>query len=145
MTVIFLLVVIAILLYTRRPHRDYSLSVALLIAAFTWLALEIHPLRLLRGLFALAVEHWADTVTAFSGVVLLIVPAAMIYIALRDQIASRALTGARNTVLNKFERRVDTLMALGYGRTEAEANAFHQMKRDLNNYPAARRASKHHA
>jgi hypothetical protein len=152
MTVAILVVVIAILLYTCHPKRDYTLSVALLIAAFTWLAIEIHVLRLLRDVFALALEHWIETVMAFGAVILLIVPAIMLYIAIRDQIDSRGLVRerhpssgtVRSSVLNKFERRVATLMALGYGRTQAEATALHQMKRDLDHYPITKQASNHH-
>lgn len=136
MTVVVLLVVIATLLYVRRPSRDYSLGVALLIGAFTWLAIEIHLLRLLKDVFALAVDHWVETVTVFGAVILLIVPAIMIYMALRDEIEFPDRT--RNTLLNKFERRVATLMALGYGRTQAEVTALHQMKRDLEHNPHAR-------
>lgn len=153
MTVAILLVVIAVLLYTCHPRRDYTLSIALLIAAFTWLAIEIRLLRILRDVFALAFEHWVETVMAFGAAILLIVPAMMLYIAIRDQIDSRNLarvrhasrSHTRNTVLDKFERRVATLMALGYGRTEAEATALHQMKRDLDHYPNAKHASNHHA
>jgi hypothetical protein len=153
MTVAILLVVIAILLYSCHPRRDYTLSVALLIAAFTWLAIEIHLLHFLRDALALALEHWIETVTAFGAVILLIVPATMLYIAVRDQIDNRNLGRVchrsrgpiRNTVLNRFERRVATLMALGYGRTQAEATALHQMKRDLDHYPNAKQASNHHA
>jgi hypothetical protein len=153
MTVAILVVVIAILLYTCHPKRDYTLSAALLIAAFTWLAIEIHVLRLLRDVLALALDHWVETVMAFGAIILLSVPAAILYIAVRDHLDGRNLVGAghqshspiRNTVLNKFERRVATLMALGYGRTQAEATALHQMKRDLEHYPNAKRASEHHS
>jgi hypothetical protein len=148
MVVVFLLVVIAILLYRRRPDRDYSLSAALLIAAFTWLAIEIHVLRLLQDLVALAVAHWVDVTTALAAAILLVVPAMMLYIAVRDQLDHRAKspgplrnlvpTHARHTVLNKFERRVATLMALGYRRTQAEATALNQMKRDLEHYPSTK-------
>lgn len=142
MVVVSLLVVIAILLYLRRPDRDYSLSAALLIAAFTWLAIEIHVLRLLQDLVALAVAHWVDVTTALAAAILLVVPAMMLYIAVRDHLDHRARgplrnlvpTHARHTVLNKFERRVATLMALGYRRTQAEATALNQMKRDLAHY-----------
>jgi hypothetical protein len=139
MTVVALLVVIAILLYTCHPKRDYSLSVALLIAAFTWLAIEIHLLRILRDLFALALEHWIEIVMAFSAAILLIVPAIMIYIAVRDQLDKcEKVQEAHGTVRSKFERRVTTLMALGYGRTQAEANALRLLKRDFHNHPSAK-------
>jgi hypothetical protein len=152
MTVAILLVAIAILLYMRHPKRDYSLGIALLIAAFTCLAIEIHLLRFLGDVFALAFEHWIETVLVFSAAILLIVPAIMLYVAVSDQIDSRALARAhhqssgeiRNTVLSKFERRVATLMALGYGRTQAESTALHQMKRDLDRYPNAKQASNNH-
>ena len=135
MVVVFLLVVIALLLYLRQPHRDYTLSIALLIAALTWLSIEIHLLELLRDVFALAIDHWGDTVMAFCAAILLIVPASMIYVAVRDPVATR------HTVLDKFERRVATLMALGYGRTEAEATALHQMKRDMGHSASGRQTS----
>ncbi|MFZ3341192.1 MAG: hypothetical protein WA609_10450 [Terriglobales bacterium] len=153
MAVAVLLVVIAVLLHTCHRRRDYTLSVALLIATSTWLAIEIHALRLVRAVLAVALEHWVDTVVAFSGVILLIVPALMLYIAIRDQIDNRAVADAgyhshghvRNTVLNTFERRVATLMALGYGRTQAEATALQQMKRDLDHHAVGRQESKHHS
>jgi hypothetical protein len=153
MAVAVLLFVIAILLYKCHRKRDSTLSVALLIGAFTCLAIEIHMLRLLREVLAVALEHWVDTVVAFSGVILLIVPALMLYIAIRDQIDDRAIASAgdhshgqvRNTVFDKFERRAATLMALGYGRTQAEATALQQMKRDLDHHAIARQESKHHA
>lgn len=137
MVVVFLLVVIAILLYLRRPDRDYSLSAALLIAALTWLAIEIHVLRLLQDIVALAVAHWVDVTTALAAAILLVVPAMMLYIAVRDQL-DRATGKSRDPVLNKFERRVATLMALGYRRTQAEATALNQMKRDLEHYPSTK-------
>ena len=149
MVVVFLLVVIAILLCLRWPQRDYSLSAALLIAAFTWLAIEIHVLRLLQDLVALAVAHWVDVTTSLAAAILLVVPAMMLYIAVRDQLdgatgkspsplRNLVSTHARHSVLNKFERRVATLMALGYRRTQAEATALNQMKRDLEHYPSAK-------
>ncbi len=153
MAVAILLVAIAILLYTSHPKRDYTLSAALLIVAFTWLAIEIHLLRLVQDLVALAVKNWVDVLFALAAALLLVVPSLMLYIAIRDQIDNRAVAGAghhspgqiRNTVLNKFEQRVATLMALGYGRTQAEAIALQQMKRDMNHHPAVRETSKHHA
>lgn len=152
MTVAILLVVIALLLYTRHLKRDYTVSVALLIAAFTALAIEIHLLELLRDVLAIALDHWVETVTVLGGVILLIVPALMLYIAVRDQIDNRKLAPrqqsrvpAHSMVLSRFERRVATLMALGYGRTQAEATALQQMKRDLGQQPVARQGSKHHA
>ncbi|MGA8301359.1 MAG: hypothetical protein WB817_17885, partial [Terriglobales bacterium] len=90
MLVVLLLVVIAVLLYLRHPDRDYTLSAAVLIAALTWLAIEVHLLRLLHDLFALAVDHWVDTVIGLSALLLLIVPAIMIYVAIRDQMDERA-------------------------------------------------------
>ncbi|HVM94485.1 MAG TPA: hypothetical protein VMT67_16810 [Terriglobales bacterium] len=141
MTVVFLLlVVIAMLLYVRRPN--YTFSVAVLIAALTWLAIDVHLLRLVQEMVAFVVENWADVAMGVGAVIVLIVPAMMIYIGVRDEIDKRAthphqmftpvgIANARNRVLDKFERRVATLLALGYSRTEAEATAFHQMKRDL--------------
>jgi hypothetical protein len=153
MIVAILLVVIAILLYTCHLKRDCTVYVALLIAAFTALAIEIHLLELLRDVFAIALDHWVDTVVMFGGIMLLIVPALMLYIAVRDHIDNRNLGRKRyqtfvpiqSTVLSKFERRVATLMALGYGRTQAEATALQQMKRDLEHHSAAGQGSRHHA
>ena len=154
MTVAILLVVIAILLYTCHLKRDHTIYTAPLIAAFTALAIEIHLLELLRDVFAIGLDHWVDTVMIFGGVILLIVPALMLYIALRDHLDNRNLGIKRrhqtyvpihSTVLSKFERRVATLMALGYGRTQAEATALQQMKRDLDLHSVARHGSKHHA
>ena len=153
MIVAILLVVIAILLYTCHLKRDYTVYVALLIAAFTALAIEIHFLELLRDVFAIALDHWVDTVVMFGGIMLLIVPALMLYIAVRDHIDNRNLGRKRyqtyvpihSKVLSKFERRVATLMALGYGRTQAEATALQQMKRDLEHHSAAGQGSRHHA
>jgi len=132
-----LLAVIAILFYICRSRHDYTLGVGLLIVASTWLALEVHLLRIVSDLFALAVEHWVGAAMACSAAVLLIVPAMMLYAAIHDQAHRSNLARAhphrpiRNTVLHKFERRVATLMALGYDRTEAEVTALQQMKRDL--------------
>jgi len=149
MTVVFLLVVIVILLYTRQAGRDYTLGIALLIAAFTWLAIEIHLLRILADLFALALEHWLDLVIAFGASILLIVPAIMIYITLQDRVDHRALPPqlqpSHSTVRGKFDRRVATLMALGYGRTQAETTAIRLLKRDLHNHPNDKQASNNHA
>jgi hypothetical protein len=153
MTIAILLVVIAILLFTVRPGHNYTVSTALLIAAFTWLAIEIHLLRILRDVFAIAVQHWFDTLMAFGAAILLSVPATMLYIAIRDQFENRSLGRqrrlllghARNRVLAKFERRVATLMALGYGRTKAEATALHQMKRDMDRNSIATHVSSDHA
>ncbi|MGB9196998.1 MAG: hypothetical protein WCB53_08720 [Terriglobales bacterium] len=155
MLVVLLLVVIAVLLYLRHPDRDYTLSAAVLIAALTWLAIEVHLLRLLHDLFALAVDHWVDTVIGLSALLLLIVPAIMIYVAIRDQMDERATrpylqpvrgaVPARHSVLDKFERRVAVLMALGYSRTQAEGTALHQMKRDLSSHPGSGETSRPHA
>ena len=135
MTVVFLLIVIVILLWARPAGRDYTFSIMLLIAALTWLAIEIHLLRILGGIFAVAVEHWFAIVLALGAAVLLSVPALMIYIAVQDHLerhdVPERVHEARGTVRSKFERRVDTLMALGYGRTQAEITAVRQMKRDL--------------
>ncbi|HTR24948.1 MAG TPA: hypothetical protein VMI10_13290 [Terriglobales bacterium] len=133
MTVVFLLAVIALLLYLHRPERDCTLSAAALIGAFTWLAIDVHLLRLLQEMFAFAIENWVDVVMGVGALILLIVPAMMIQIAVRGELA---LTGhsanRRNRVIDKFERRVATLLALGYSRTAAETTALHQMKRDLD-------------
>jgi hypothetical protein len=146
MTVIVLLVVIVVLLYTRRPDRDYTLGLMLLIAAFVWLAIEIHLLSILGDFFAVALEHWLDIVMAFGAAVLLIVPAIMIYIAVRDQLDNREkFQESHGSVRSKFERRVTTLMALGYGRTQAEATAIRLLKRDFDNHPSAKQSSNHHA
>jgi hypothetical protein len=153
MIVAILVVVIAILLYTCHLKRDYTVYAAPLIAAFTALAIEIHLLELLRDVFAIALDHWVDTVMAFGGIILLIVPALMLYIAVRDHVDNPNLGGKRyhssvpvhSTVLSKFERRVATLMALGYGRTQAEATALQQMKRDLDQHPVPGQGSGHHA
>jgi hypothetical protein len=131
MIVVSLLVVVAILLYLGQPNRDHTLGIALLIAALTWLSIEVHLLHLLRDVFALALDHWLDTLMALCAVMVLIVPAIMLYVGMRDPVA------ARHIVLDRFERRVATLMALGYGRTEAEATALHQMKRDLSHSASA--------
>ena len=146
MTVAFLLVVIVVLLYTRRPDRDYTLGLMLLIAAFVWLAIEIHLLSILGDFFAVALEHWLDIVMAFGAAVLLIVPAIMIYIAVRDHVENREKFQESNgTVRGKFERRVATLMALGYGRTQAEATAIRLLKRDFHNHPSAEQSSENRA
>ena len=135
MIIVFLVVVIVILLYTRQAGRDYSLGIGLLIAAFTWLAIEIHLLRILADLFALAVQHWHDVVVALGAGILLFVPAIMIYITFQDRLEGRALRPqlqhSAGTVRGKFERRVATLIALGYDRTQAEVTAVRLMKRDL--------------
>ncbi|MGA9640524.1 MAG: hypothetical protein WBQ72_03950 [Terriglobales bacterium] len=135
MTIVLLLVVIVILLYTHRARHEYTLGVFLLLAAFTLLAIQIHLLRILGELFALALQHWIELLTAFSGAMLLIVPAVMLYVALRDHTEKRPAPGnppqPHGAVRSKFERRVATLMALGYGRTQAEMTALGQMKRDL--------------
>ena len=65
MIVVFLLVVIAVFLYLRQPQRDYTLSAAVMIAAFTWLSIEIHLLGLLHDVLALALDHWLDAVMVF--------------------------------------------------------------------------------
>jgi hypothetical protein len=152
MTIAILLVVIAILIYTRRPGFEYTLGAALLITAFTWLAVEIHLLRILRDVFALVLDHWFDTLMVFGAAIVLSVPVTMLYIAIRDQFENRKLgreghplpVQVRNRVLDKFERRVATLMALGYGRTQAEATALHQMKRDLDRNTSASHVSSDH-
>jgi hypothetical protein len=145
MTVAFLLVIIVVLLYTRRPERDYTLGLMGLIAAFIWLAIEIHLLSILGDLFALALERWIQIVIALGAAVLLIVPAIMIYIAVRDHLDNRKkFRESHGTVRNKFERRVTTLMSLGYGRTQAESNAMRLLKRDFDNHPSAKQSSKNH-
>jgi dipeptide/tripeptide permease len=145
MTVIVLLVVIVVLLYTRRPDRDYTLGVMLLIAAFIGLAIKIRLLSVLGDLFALALEHWLEIVMAFGTAILLSVPAIMIYIAVRDHLDKRKMQESHGPVRSKFERRVTTLMALGHGRTQAEATAIRLLKRDFENHPSAKQASKNHA
>ena len=147
MTVAFLLVVIVVLLCTRPAGRDYTLGIMLLIAAFTWLAIEIHLLRILGAIFAVAVEHWFAIVLTLGASVLLSVPALMIYIAVRDHLERRDFREepqeSQSTVRSKFVRRVDTLMGLGYGRTQAEITAVRQMKRDLGQ--SAKPALRHHS
>jgi len=142
MTVVFLLVVIAILLYRHQAGRNYTLGVGLLIAALTWLAIEIHLLRILRVVFAVAVEHWLDMVVAFGAAVLLIVPGIMIYLAVRDQLEHRPLLQefreSRGTIRTKFDRRVATMLALGYDRVQAETTAMRLMKRDLSHHNTAK-------
>jgi hypothetical protein len=83
MTVVFLLVVIVVLLYTRQADRDYTLGLVFLIGAFIWLAVKIHLLSILGDLFALGLEHWTEIVMASSAALLLIVPAIMVYLAAR--------------------------------------------------------------
>ena len=146
MTIAFLLVVIVILLYTRRPDRDYTLGIMVLIVASIGLAIKIRLLSILGDLFALALEHWLEIVMAFGAAILLIVPAIMIYIAVRDQLDNREkFQESHGPVRSKFERRVTTLMALGHGRTQAEATAIRLLKRDFENHPGAKQASKNHA
>jgi hypothetical protein len=146
MTVAFLLVVIVILLYTRRPDRDYTVGIMVLIAASIWLAIEIRLLSILGDLFALALEHWLEIVMAFGAAILLIVPAIMIYIAVHDRLENHEkIEELHGPILSTFERRVTTLMALGYGRTQAEATAIRLLKRDFENHPSAKQASNNHA
>jgi len=85
MTILFLLIVIVILLSMRQTSRDYSFSLALLIAALTWLSIRIHVLRALSDLCALALEHWLEIAMALCAVVILIVPLLMLYVGLHDQ------------------------------------------------------------
>ncbi|MFZ3266103.1 MAG: hypothetical protein WA172_19005 [Terriglobales bacterium] len=137
MIVALLLVVIGILLCTRRPGRDYTLGLMALIAGFIWLAIEIHLLSIVADFFGVAVQHWIQIVVALGAAILLIVPAIMIYIAIRDRFDSREkVLESHNPVRNTFERRVDTLRALGYGRTEAEATALRLLKRDFHSHPS---------
>ncbi len=145
MIVALLLVGIGILLCTRRPGRDHTPGLMVLIAGFIWLAIEIHLLSMLGDLFAAALRNWSQIVVAFGAAILLIVPAIMIYIAVRDQFDGRTkVLDAHNPVRNTFERRVDTLRALGYGRTEAEATALRLLKRDFHNHPILKHASKNY-
>jgi len=147
MTVVLLLIVIVVLLWTRQAGRDYTLRIVFLIAAFTWLAIEIHLLKILGAIFAVAVEHWFAIVMALGAAVLLSVPVLMIYIAVSDHLERRSsredFHESQNTVRCKFERRVDTLMALGYGRTQAEITAVRQMKRDFGQ--STKPGLKHHS
>jgi hypothetical protein len=141
MTVSVLLVVIIVLLFTRRPARDYTVGVMILIAAGVWLAIEIGLISMLGEVFALAAEHWIKIVVALASAVLLIVPAIMISVAVRDRFGSREKArDSRSTVRYKFERRVNTLMGLGYGRTEAETTAFRLLRRDLNYHSDAKKS-----
>jgi small-conductance mechanosensitive channel len=89
MIVVSLLVVIVALLYAHQSDGDYSLGIALLIGAFTWLAIEIHLLRILADFFAVALEHWLEIVMALGVAIVLIVPAIMIYIAVQDELDHR--------------------------------------------------------
>jgi hypothetical protein len=86
MAVVFLLAVIVALLCTRQAERDYTLGLVFLIGAFFWLAIKIRLLHILADLCALALEHWLEMGMFFSAAILLIVPLAMIYIFLRDQV-----------------------------------------------------------
>ncbi len=125
MTVFFLVAVIVVLLSTQRVNRDYSVRIALLIAAFFWLAIEIHLLSILADLCALALEHWLEIVMAFCAAVVLSVPLIMVYIALCDQLDERAIRQefrqSHWTVRTRFNRRVAGLMAQGFDRERAEA------------------------
>ena len=110
MTVAFLVVAIVLLLYTRPDERDYTLGIMLLIGAFTWLAIEIHLLRILADLCAVALEHWIEIIVAFSAAVLLSVPVAMIYMAVRDQLDNRGIRKAvqqSSRTLDKFDQKRD--------------------------------------
>jgi hypothetical protein len=97
MTVLFLLAVIVLLLSTRQAERDYTIGIALLIGAFTWLAIEIHLLHVLADIFAAALEHWTEIVMALSVTILLIVPMIMLYIALRDELEKGAIRRFRES------------------------------------------------
>ena len=153
MTAVFLLGFIALLLYLRLSERGYTLTAAVLIAALTWLAIDVHLLHLLQNLVALAVENWVDVAMGLGALILLIVPAMMIYVGIREELDKRgapphqvftpvSIANPHNKVLDKFERRVATLLALGYSRTEAESTAVHQMKRDLGRDPAGSHGSR---
>ncbi len=145
MIVVFLLAVIVLLLSTRQTGRDYSLGIALLIGAFTWLAIEIHLLRVLADLFAIALEHWTQIVMALSITILLIVPAIMIYLAIRDELDNRAIREefqqSNGALRYKFNQKVAALIAQGYGRERAEATVARLVDRRLerqtarHNYP----------
>ncbi len=108
MIVALLLVAIGILLCTRRSERDHTPGLMVLIGGFIWLAIEIHLLSMLGDLFAAALRHWIQIAAAFSVTILLIVPAIMIFIAIRDKFDSRRVLDAHNPVRNAFERRVET-------------------------------------
>ncbi len=145
MIVALSLVAIGFLLCTRRPGRDYTPGTVALIAGFIWLAIEIHLLGMLGDLLAAALRHWIQIVVSCGAAILLIVPALMIYLAVRDQFDNGTkVLDAHNPVRNTFERRVDTLRALGYGRTEAEATALRLLKRDFHNHPISKHGSKNY-
>lgn len=146
MTVGFLLVVIVVLLYRRRPGRDYTPGVMVLIAALLWLAIRIQLVSMIGDLFTVAVQHWIQVVIALASLVLLIVPAVMIYVALGDQFKNRAnFPEPACPVRSKFERRVATLMALGYARTQAEVTAIRQLQRDFHHTYSAQPSSRNRA
>lgn len=144
MIVALLLVAIGILLCTRRSERDHTPGLMVLIGGFIWLAIEIHLLSMLGDLFAAALRHWIQIVAAFGVTILLIVPAIMIFITIRDKFDSRRVLDAHNPVRSTFERRVETMKALGYGRTEAEAIALRLLKRDFHNHAISKPASKNY-
>lgn len=146
MTVGFSLVVIVVLLYRRRPGHAYTLGVMVLIAAFLWLAIEIRLVSMLGDFLAIAVQHWIQIAIALAALVLLAVPALMIYVALGDQFNNRASPrDSASPVRGKFERRVATLMALGYARTQAEVTAIRQLQRDFHKHSNAKPTSNNHA
>lgn len=132
MTVFFLLVVIVALLSPQRAARDYSVRIMLLIAAFFWLGIEIHILRILADLCALALEHWVEILMAFSAAVVLSVPLIMVYIALGDQLEERAIRQefreSHGAVRTRFNQHVAALMARGFDRERAEAATWRVLR-----------------
>ena len=86
LTVAFLLAVVVVLLCTRQTERDYTFAVLVLIGALIGLAIKINLLSILGDIFALALENWLSIVIALSAAIVLIVPALMIYVAVRDEL-----------------------------------------------------------
>ncbi len=96
MAVALLLAIVVVLLCTRQTERDYTFALLFLLAASIALAIKIRLISILGDVFGLAVENWLPIVIVLSAVIILIVPALMIYLAIRDQFDSRCVQKSGN-------------------------------------------------
>ncbi|MFZ1918691.1 MAG: hypothetical protein WAU58_14040 [Terriglobales bacterium] len=91
--IVFLLFVAILLICTPRSERGLALGSMLAVGIAIWLAVRINLHRILGGIVGtiagLVWEYRSDLLLFFAAAIVLIVPALMIYMTVRDQLDRR--------------------------------------------------------
>jgi hypothetical protein len=137
--IVLLLILVFLLIFTPPEERALAFGVVSAIAVATWVAFELKLWAIvgsmLGGLLDLLWDNWQALLMALAALIVLIVPALMIYLVICDRLDDRAIRRefleSSGTVTKKLDSRVHALVRLGYDRERAESVALNLVDKEL--------------